>query len=282
MRNSCKISGFADEIDQSLEKQIKLLNQLNINYVEFRSANGKGVADYSEEEAFEAATQLKKSGIGVSAIGSPIGKISITDSFEPHMERLRHIVRLAEIFNTKYIRMFSFFIPNGQEVYRYKDEVWRRMDEMVNYAAKTNCVLLHENEKDIYGDIAPRCLELMESFSSANFSCTFDFANFVQCKQDTLVAYDMLKPYISYIHVKDALLGTGDVVPAGSGDGHLREILTDLDKNGYAGILSLEPHLAQFEGLKNLERRAKERTLTDGEAAFTMAYEALIKLLKEI
>lgn len=281
MLNNGIISGFADEIDQSLDKQIKLLNQLHINYVEFRSANGKGVADYKEEEACEVAKQLKENGICVSAIGSPIGKISITDPFEPHMERFRHIVKLSEIFETNNIRMFSFFIPQGENAYKYKDEVWRRIDEMVNYAAKTDCILLHENEKDIYGDIAPRVLELMKSFHCKHFSCTFDFANFVQCKQDTLVAYEMLKPYISYVHIKDAILSSGDVVPAGQGDGHLKEILSDLSNSGFNGFLSLEPHLAQFEGLKLLEKHAKERTLTDGEAAFTMAYEAFTELLKQ-
>ena len=57
-------------------------------------------------------------------------------------------------------------------------------------------------EKGIYGDNAPRCLELIKQFYGDAFRCTFDFANFVQCRQDTLAAYEMLKPYITYYIVK--------------------------------------------------------------------------------
>ena len=58
-----------------------------------------------------------------------------------------------------------------------------------------------------------------------NFRGVFDFANFVQVGQDTLEAYELLKEHIAYVHVKDAILGSGRVVPAGYGDGHVGEIL---------------------------------------------------------
>lgn len=156
-------------------------------------------------------------------------------------------------------------MPEGEEPDKFRDEVMRRMDRMVEYAAGRNVVLLHENEKGIYGDSAARCLDLMKLFYGDHFRCTFDFANFVQCGQDTLEAYEMLRPYISYIHVKDALRENGDVVPAGAGDGNVAEILNRLDEEGYAGFLSLEPHLADFAGLKSLEKEVKERGRTDGK-----------------
>lgn len=275
----CPVSCFADEIDVSVDKQIALLQELGIGWIEFRSGDGKGVADYTEKEAEMLMSRLSANGIRISAVGSPIGKIDITQDFEPHFETYRHIVELAGILDTSFIRMFSFFMPEGEEPDKFRDEVMRRMDRMVEYAAGRNVVLLHENEKGIYGDSAARCLDLMKLFYGDHFRCTFDFANFVQCGQDTLEAYEMLRPYISYIHVKDALRENGDVVPAGAGDGNVAEILNRLDKEGYAGFLSLEPHLADFAGLKSLEKEVKERGRTDGEEAFCTAYRALEKLL---
>lgn len=275
----CPVSCFADEIDVSVDKQIALLQELGIGWIEFRSGDGKGVADYTEKEAEMLMRRLSANGIRISAVGSPIGKIDITQDFEPHFETYRHIVELAGILDTSFIRMFSFFMPEGEEPDKFRDEVMRRTDRMVEYAAGRNVVLLHENEKGIYGDSAARCLDLMKLFYGDHFRCTFDFANFVQCGQDTMEAYEMLRPYISYIHVKDALRENGDVVPAGTGDGNVAEILNRLNEEGYAGFLSLEPHLADFAGLKSLEKEVKERGRTDGEEAFCTAYRALEKLL---
>ena len=275
----CPVSCFADEIDVSVDKQIALLQELGIGWIEFRSGDGKGVADYTEKEAEMLMSRLSANGIRISAVGSPIGKIDITQDFEPHFETYRHIVELAGILDTSFIRMFSFFMPEGEEPDKFRDEVMRRTDRMVEYAAGRNVVLLHENEKGIYGDSAARCLDLMKLFYGDHFRCTFDFANFVQCGQDTMEAYEMLRPYISYIHVKDAMRESGDVVPAGTGDGNVAEILNRLDEEGYAGFLSLEPHLADFAGLKSLEKEVKERGRTDGEEAFCTAYRALEKFL---
>ena len=274
----CPISCFADEIDSSVEKQMALMEELGIGWVEFRSGDGKGVVDYTEAEAEALMRRLEGKKIGVSAVGSPIGKISITDDFEPHLESLARIAELAKIWNTPYIRCFSFFIPEGERPEKFRDEVFRRMDRMVELAARKNLVLLHENEKEIYGDLAPRCLELMEEFGGENLKATFDFANFVQCGQDTLEAWDMLKNHVAYVHVKDALFDGGRVVPVGQGDGNVKEILTRLDQEGFQGFLSLEPHLADFAGLSGLEKNAAKRGRTDTEAAFITAYEALQEL----
>ena len=280
---NCVITGFADEIDANVDKQLALLKQLGITYVEFRSGDGINVADYTLEQAKALKQKLDDNGIRVSAVGSPIGKIGIEDDFGPHLEKLSHVMDIAEILDTKYIRMFSFFMPDekasGKKPEDYREEVFSRMEAMVKLAASRGFVLLHENEKDIYGDIAPRCLKLMERFFGEHFKCTFDFANFVQCGQDPLAAYELLAPYVEYIHIKDALAENGMVVPAGEGDGRIREVFEMLEQVGYEGFLSLEPHLTDFVGLQGLEKSVEQRGRTDGEYAFCQAHEALVGLL---
>ena len=279
MLDKIRISGFADEIDTDIHKQIALLNELGVKYVEFRSANGKGVADYTIEEAQEIMKLFRENGIAVSAVGSPIGKIQITDDFEPHFETFKHVVELAKVFETKYIRMFSFFMPEGEDPAQYREEVLKRLRRFVEYAKEQGVVLLHENEKGIYGDVASRVKELFEELYCDNFKCTFDFANFVQCHQDTLEAYDLLKDYVEYVHIKDAKWDSGQVVPAGEGDGHVKAILEKLDEKGYAGFLSLEPHLAEFAALQSLEQHVEKRESSDGVWSYTTAFHALQKVL---
>lgn len=282
MWNHVVLSGFADEIDADLNKQIEVLHKLKMNYVEMRGVNGKGLVEHTLPEVKEIKKRLDSEGIKLSSVGSPIGKILITDDFAPHMELYKHTVEIAHMMETKLIRMFSFFMPAGQSYEPYRSQVMEQLDRMAGYAKENGVVLLHENEKGIYGDIASRCLEIMREFYGAHMKAVFDFANFVQCKQDTAAAYEMLKPYIAYVHIKDAVWESGNVVPAGAGDGQVEEILAKLKADGYQGFLSLEPHLSDFTGFSSLEKNAGEKQPLNGEEAFTLAYESLFKILEKL
>lgn len=279
MLNQCRMTGFADEIDRQFDVQLQVLEELGQKYLELRAADGIGVADIGMEKAAELKRKIKDKGIGVSAIGSPIGKIGITDEFAPHFESYKHIVELAQYFDTPYIRMFSFYLPEETETQKYREQVFERMGRMIDYAKAENVTLLHENEKGIFGAMAPECRQLFDEFYGEHFRGIFDFANFVQCRQDTLEAYQLLEPFVSYIHVKDAVWGNGEVVLPGQGDGNLAEIFSKLDAKGYTGFLSMEPHLFNFAGLDLLEKEPGVKKESNGITAYKAAYKSLRELL---
>ena len=277
-----KISGFADEISPATDIQFEVLNKLGIKYFEPRGIDGKNISDLTDDEARLLRRKMDKAGISVSSIGSPIGKIQITDDFAPHMEKLAQTIRTAKILGSAYIRMFSFYIPDGRYD-EYRGEVMDRMKKMTELAGKEGVMLLHENEKGIYGDIPERCKDILETVNSPCLRAVFDMANFVQCGAETYPhAFEMLKPYIEYMHIKDAVSESGRVVPSGMGDGHIREIVSELKKNGYSGFYSLEPHLGSFEGLADLELDdAMEKLPEGGEGTFTLAYRSFMNVLEE-
>lgn len=281
MLEQCNMTGFADEIDASFDIQLEVLGTLGQRFLELRGADGIGVADINREKAAELRKKMKDKGIGVSAIGSPIGKINIGDAFAPHFETFQRIVELARYFETPYIRIFSFYLPGEEDPEKYREQVFERMGKLVEYAKAEGVILLHENEKGIYGAMAAQCRSLFEEFYGANFQGIFDFANFVQCRQDTLQAYELLEPYISYIHVKDAVWDTGEVVLPGRGNGNLSEIFSRLDKKGYSGFLSMEPHLFHFAGLEALEKSPGEKKESSGTAAYKAAFKSLRVLLEK-
>lgn len=276
------LTGFSDEIDEKITKQFEHLNKLSISYFEPRGIDGKNISDLEDAEVSSLVDEMKRYGIKVSSIGSPLGKIKITDDFAPHLEKLERTIKTAKALGTKYIRMFSFYIPEGEHPANYRDEVIERLNEMTAIAAKNDIILLHENEKGIYGDIASRCKEILSEVNSPNLKAVFDPANFIQCGQDTLEAYELLKPYIVYMHIKDAKKD-GSVVPAGYGEGNVEAILKMLYENGYEGFLSLEPHLGSFKGLENLELDDDMLKLEGSSPEkFTLAYEALKKITDKI
>lgn len=275
------ISGFSDEIDEKITAQFEHLNKLGISYFEPRGINGINIADIDDVQLEELKNDMKKYGIKVSSIGSPIGKIGINDEFEPHLEKLKRVIHIAKELGTKYIRIFSFFIPEGDKPEKYRDEVMKRMKAMCDVAEKEGVILLHENEKQIYGDVATRCLDIFETVNSPVLKGVFDPANFVQVGEETYPkAFNMLKEHIVYMHIKDAL-ENGEVVPAGYGIGEVESIIKALYESGYEGFLSLEPHLGSFNGLEGLEIEDDMLKLEKSTPAkFTLAFESLNKILE--
>jgi sugar phosphate isomerase/epimerase len=258
------LSGFADEISPDPQIQLETLASESISHLELRSAWSVNVADFSGEQvtAFRAAAD--DAGVRVSAIGSPIGKIPVGAPLAPELDRMRRVADVAAELGTAIVRVFSFFLPAGEPPERYRGQVIDRLGALTRIAEERGLVLAHENEKEIYGDVPDRCADLISAVGSPALRATFDPANFVQCGVRPFSdAYALLRPYLVYLQVKDALAATGEVVPAGHGDGELRETLAALRDSGFAGFVSLEPHLAQagrfggFSGPEGFRRAAQ-------------------------
>jgi len=242
------LSGFADEISPDLSEQLAVLAAESLSHLELRSVWSTSVADLDDAQLALFRLQLAESGVQVSAIGSPIGKIDIDAPFEPELARLRRVADIAGQLDTNLVRVFSFFIPDGHAPQLYRSRVIDRMRALAELAEERGLVLAHENEKQIYGDLPERCADIIASVGSPALRATFDAANFVQCGvRPHADAYELLRPYLEYVQIKDALMATGDVVPAGQGDGQVRETLAALRDSGFQGYLSLEPHLAASE-----------------------------------
>jgi sugar phosphate isomerase/epimerase len=257
------LSGFADEISPEPRVQLETLAAESIRYLELRSAWSVNVASLTDAELASFRRETDDAGVRVSAIGSPIGKIGIGEPLGPELERMRRIANVADLLGTTIVRVFSFFIPAGEPPERYRQAVIDRMGALAQIAAERGILLAHENEKEIYGDIPERCADLIASVGSPALRATFDAANFVQCGvRPHTDGYELLRPYLVYLQVKDALAATGQVVPAGQGDGEVRETLAALAASGFSGYASLEPHLAEagrfggFSGAQEFRRAA--------------------------
>lgn len=243
-----KISAFADEISANLDEQIATLKANGIGWIELRGVWGKNVLDLSEAEIRTVKQRASENGLGFSAIGSPLGKFPLDGDFRLQMDGLKRALDYAQILEAPYIRMFSFYTPDGEDPSTHRAQVIDWLQQMIVEAQKTPVVLAHENEKGIYGDTGARCLDLYTTLASPAFTGIFDFANFVQCGQKPYSdCWLKLRPYITYFHIKDALLESGKVVPAGQGDGDVARILEEAFASEFNNFLTLEPHLSVAE-----------------------------------
>ena len=274
-----KIYAFSDEASPKLKNQIAALRRNGLSGMEIRNTDYGNVSGLTLSQAREIKEMLSDAGLSVWSAGSPIGKIGIDGDFKAHLDQFRHTLEVTDALGAKNIRMFSFYLPEEKDPSLYKNQVMDYLGEFLRAAEGSGIDLCHENEKGIYGDIAPRCKEIFDTHPK--MKCVFDPANFIQCGQETLSAWEMLKGHVKYMHVKDAL-ASGQVVPAGCGVGNLSKIIAAFKEMG-GESLSIEPHLKIFEGLAQLEG-GKRPAVDDfayptADAAFDAACNALKALL---
>lgn len=274
------VSAFADEHSASLEGQIKALSENRLNYIELRFIDGKNIADLNEAELKALKSRLDDAGIKASAIGSPLGKINLADDFEAHLEKAKRVCETASLLGTDKVRMFSFYLHKGKSREECREEVLDKLGRMLDIAEEVQVKLCHENEAKIYGETPEYCLDLLNHFGG-RLRAVFDMGNFVLDGCDPLAAYGLLKDYIEYFHIKDAM-AAGAIVPAGCGEAKIREIL-HLYREEYKKdvLLSIEPHLQTFDGLNALVGKSFDNPykFESKEIAFTEAVKRTKELL---
>ncbi|MBQ8203185.1 MAG: sugar phosphate isomerase/epimerase [Clostridia bacterium] len=277
-----KIFAFADEASEDFEGQITAMLDNKLNGIEIRGVDGVNISDISMEKAKEIKTKLDNNNLSVWSIGSPIGKIGLDDDINPHLDKLKRTMEIADILNCELIRMFSFYIPKGVSADNCRGEVIDKVGKLLETAKGSGIYLCHENEKGIYGDTAERCLDLLKTFPE--LKGVFDPANFVQCGVDTAKAWNLLKDYIYYMHIKDSKWDCC-VVPAGQGDGNLKYVVGEYLKKG-GRCFTMEPHLAYFKGLAALEREGGKSEIASSVSSekklFDLACDTFKKLLLEV
>ncbi|MHC4442497.1 MAG: sugar phosphate isomerase/epimerase family protein [Planctomycetota bacterium] len=269
------LSAFADEIDADPKIQMDELQANGVRYIDLRGAYGENVMKFSKDRCGELKKMFGDRGFGIACIGSPIGKIRLDEDLDKHFDDFKHAVDLADFFGSKYIRIFSFYPPEGEEVGQYRGEVVDRLAQQVDYVVGGDVTLVLENESDLFGAYPEHCAYIFSALKSEKLVGAFDPANFVCMDvQDVYkTCWLPLRDFTGYFHIKDFVYGEKEhAVPAGEGDGNIPEILRDAAERGYDGFLTLEPHLA----------KAEHSSGVTGPELFKVATEALKKICTRV
>jgi sugar phosphate isomerase/epimerase len=259
-----RLSAFADEISDDLNEQIAALKENRVGFIELRGVGGNNVMAFTTDEVREISRIARDNGIGFSAIGSPIGKFPLDGDFNEEIERLKKALEFCGILGCRYIRIFSYYVPEGHAHEQHRAQIMDWLGRLIAEAERTDVILCHENERLIYGDLGKYVLDIHQMLKSPNFRGVFDFANYVHCGEDPLHIWPMLRPYIEYFHIKDSRRSDLEMVPAGQGDGMIPEILADAARIGFDNFLTLEPHLSVAE--KNWGRTTPDLFKTAADA----------------
>lgn len=248
------LSAFADEISPDPREQVAVLKACRVRFIEFRSIHKTNVLALTKEQIQDFKKLLDGEGFGLSAIGSPIGKIAIDAPFEPHLDKLKYAIELCGVFGTRGIRVFSFYPPGNdlnfdpQNWPAHRDEVIRRLRAMAELAANSNVVLFHENEHRIYGDSPDRVADILGTVNSRALRAAYDAANYTYGNFDPAEGWEKSKTYTTHFHIKDWKKGGHAAgheygVIAGTGDGKIAQSIRGAVAMGYKGFATMEPHL---------------------------------------
>ena len=196
-----KLSAFADEVTESVCDQVQYLVKENIRYIEPRFINKTNILQLSADELKEVKKLFDDNNIGVSAIGSPIGKICLDEPFEKHMDSFKHAVDLCDFFQTDLIRIFSYYPPDNENIFDYLDEIVERFYEKIQVIKGTAIVLAIENEKNLYCQDAEHCVELVRKINSPHARLLYDPGNFTlsnEIKNNIEVCWPLMKNFVSF------------------------------------------------------------------------------------
>ncbi len=275
------LSAFADEYSSNFIEQLELLSSKNIGYIELRGIDGKNISTLNKQEVFEVKKKLNDYNIKVSSIGSPLGKISIEDDFNAHLEVAKRCFETANEVGAENIRIFSFYFPENKTRDEVRGKVLDNLEKMLKVSEEYGVTLCHENEAKIYGESPEREKDLLNCFGG-KLKCVFDMGNFVLDGYKPFPnAYELLYENIEYFHIKDSLY-KGAIVPAGKGEAQIQEILNAYKLSGGKDtFITLEPHLQTFDGLNALVGKAFENPYKyeNQKVAFLDAIDKLLRIL---
>ncbi len=275
------ISAFADEASETLSGQIEALKRNGLSYIEPRNMSGS-LIQKTDEELEEIADALRKNHIGISAVGSPIGKFDIDRPFEEHLEDFRRALRACEILGASRMRMFSFFVEQNR-LAECRGEVMRRLQALLEEAERRGVMLCHENESEIYGQDPEEVRDLLTSLPKLRG--IFDAANYVINGQDPIKGFEATLPSLEYLHIKDMRADEKCMVPCGMGDGQYEEVLRRVDAaTDRTVFLTLEPHLHVFEAYARIDKHTLKTGMafSDSDEAFDCAVAHLKGTLQKL
>jgi sugar phosphate isomerase/epimerase len=244
-----RLAGIGDEAASSLERQIAIHADLGLAGLELRTVDGEPVDRVSARALAEA---VAAAGLVVPAIDTTLGnwETPVTADFAGELELLRCSAAVAHELGCRFLRIMSY--PNdGLEPERWRDEAIRRVAALAREAERLDVVLLHENCAGWAGQGPDEAVQLLEAVASPNLQLLFDPGNCVVYGIDPLELLEATVDHVAHVHVKDARRSDGTTVftAPGEGDARLGECLDLLERAGYSGWLSIEPHLQRIPHL---------------------------------
>ena len=280
-QSSVILTGFADEAahpcDQSqkaADRQFAVFAALGLQYYSIRfidvDGNGsKNVMKLTKQEIKKLNKMHAEYGLGVSSIGSPIGKVKLLDvedgtknAYIPFDKYLKNDVQkacdLANAFGSKLLRGFSFYHPKGTDAKEHMAQSVDQLGQIADLCDSEGLTFGLEVEPNLVGENGYLLAELHKKVNHPALVTIFDAANIVVQGYSSVELLDQLKamlPGLGWLHIKDY----SNPKPVKKGE-HVNEDMLANFVPSDQGDAGHEALLREFgKALPKIERRMKKR-----------------------
>ncbi len=267
----------ADEISRDFRQasQIGLAAGLRRYEIRFLQSGRAPMCDPAE--LLEIERICDSEGLEITAL-SP-GLFKWTDSVEKFRKEMNEVfprsVELAKRWNLSALIVFGFCKPEATEeiadlISSDNPPNWV-IDSLAEAGAKAEEVglrLLIEAEPVCWADTGTATVKLIRAANSSAIGINYDPCNVAwMTRRDPIDEFDSVAPFIANVHLKDQLdaprgSGTPTWVVPGQGMIDYRPHFAELKRIGYAGPISLEPHIdGKLETILNCKQAVEEMWL---------------------
>lgn len=251
---------FTDELSKDFEEAVRICAELRVPYIEPRGMWGTNINRIDLEGAEKMKAVLDRFGVKVGILGSGFGKCGLDndDEWKEHLTFLERQFRFCDLFGTRLIRGFPFWLPAGgdwdreprPDIDRYLDRIAEKLKVAAAMAEREGIQISLETEPSTFSGSCQETAAIISAVDSPAFSCCWDVVNSWHFGEPAFPdGYKHIRGKVTHVHVKDAALDPGDRGKTkGSthidlGDIPYHEIFNALIDDGYEGLASVETHL---------------------------------------
>ncbi|HWU87792.1 MAG TPA: sugar phosphate isomerase/epimerase family protein [Kofleriaceae bacterium] len=279
-----RLCGVGDEAGHTLDAQIAAQQALGWSQLELRSIDGARIEALADEEMGRIADRLAAAGLGVPVLASTIGDWSstIAADFADDLAKLSRLLPFARRLRAPFVRIMSYPAGDASDG-DWRTEVRRRVTELARRAADQGVTLLHENCHGWAASDPERALALLEATRGRGLRLLFDIGNPVAHGYDGRTYLVRVLPWVAHVHVKDVIppraTGEPTFTLPGEGEARVLECVDLVLGAGYAGAVSIEPHVAAriHEGARATDEVLAEAYLAHGRRLMALLGERLLR-----
>jgi sugar phosphate isomerase/epimerase len=249
-----------DEVSRDLDEAIAFAGAEGIGAIELRMVGATNVVQLPWHELEEIRRKLDAAGLRVAALSTPLFKCPLdgapsaddpdpfkaaSQDFDDHLALIARASAVAAFLGTQRLRCFAFL---GHGAYAdVRDDILERLQRAgaALTAADPLARFCIENEHTTYVRTAAEVASLVRDLGEP-FEVLWDPGNaHVAGERGHLVGFADVAGLVTHIHAKDPVEEGGTIrfVPLGQGDIDYPAQVAAWAEHGYAGYVSLEPHI---------------------------------------